>query len=143
MPKKSKQKEDFLLGIDYGETNIGLAFGRNGLVSPLKVINGKNTNTAIVEISRLLRQNHIQKIVMGLPLTAAGKETKQSLEVRKFAKILKVLTKMPVELYNEHMTTSNALNEAIMMGYSQKSRQETDHLSAAIILKSYFNENSK
>ncbi len=138
--QKKHDKEILYLGIDYGETNIGLAFGRNGLVEPLMVINGKNPDTAIHEISRFIKQNHIEKVVMGLPLTAENKETKQALEVRKFAKLLKIIIKKPIEFYSEHMSTTQAIKESISMGYSQKSRQATDHISAAIILKNYFNE---
>ena len=60
MAAKNKQKnsyEEKILGIDYGEVNIGLAFGINNLVSPLKVISGRNANTAISEISRYILEN--------------------------------------------------------------------------------------
>jgi len=133
-----KNENETLLGIDYGESNIGLAFGKNAFVTPLKVISGKDTNTAIHEISRLVRQNKISKIVVGLPLSAAGKETHESIQVRKFAKLLKIFTKKPVDFYNEHSSSVDALRAAISMGMSRKARGTTDHISAAIILKNYF-----
>ena len=126
------------IGIDYGLTNIGVAMGRNGLVVPIKVIAGKSESEAIHEITRIAMENNAVKIVVGLPLSSQGKETQQSLKTRKFAKLLKIFTKKPVELYDEHSSTKEALSEAISTGISQKHRGIKDHLSAALILKRYF-----
>lgn len=136
--EKNKDPNEAILGIDYGETNIGLAFGKNGFVTPLKIISGKDANTAIHEISRLVRQNHIAKMVVGLPLNADGKETQQSLAVRKFTKLLKILTKKPVEFYNEHSSSIDAMKAAISMGMPRDARSTTDHISAAIILRNFY-----
>lgn len=135
-----KKLENMMLGIDFGETNIGVAFGRNGLVSPLKVLPGKNQQNAIMEIARLARENHAEKIIVGLPLSGSGKETAMSLKTRKFAKLLKILTKKPVEFYSEHLSTIQAVEEAISTGISQKKRTSVDHLSAALILKRYYDQ---
>lgn len=128
------------LGIDYGERNVGLAFGVNNLVSPLEVINGKSENFVINEINRFIIENNVSTIILGLPLTVDGKETSKSFEVRKFAKILKVYVKKPVIFQNEYGTTQEAQQELINMGTSKKRRQTKDHLSAAIMLKRYFDE---
>ena len=138
MSKKPLPKDETLLGIDYGETNIGLAFGRNGLVQPLRTIPGKNVNEAIKEISRLVLENRVDKLIMGLPLTAEGKETKESHKVRSFSKHLKIYLKKPLIFVNEHLSTKKALADALSLGMNQKSRRNIDHLSAAIILKNYY-----
>ncbi len=130
--------QEKLLGIDYGSTNIGLAFGINGFVSPLKVISGKNTNEALAEISRYVIENKVEKVVVGLPLRSDGKETPQSREVRNFGKILKIHTKRPIFYVNEYRTSKESVTEAINLGISKKRRQIVDHLSAALILKEYY-----
>lgn len=132
-----------IIGIDYGRTNIGVAIGKNGLVSPLRIIPGKNIETAIHELSRLAFENKIDLFVVGLPLSAEDKETKQSLEVRHFVKLLKLRTKKPVEFKNEYGTTTEALKEAISSGINKKDRKTSDHISAALILKSYCEERSE
>lgn len=129
-----------ILSIDFGETNIGTALGRNGLVTPLEVISGKDINTALFKINRLIVENRVDKLVVGLPLTLDNKETKQSLEVRRVAKILKVTTKRPVDFQNEYETTKIALEEAVDLGVSEKRRKTNDHLAAALILKTYYDE---
>ena len=55
----TENKDTIVLGIDYGETNIGLAFGRNRLVSPIKTVSGKNTPLAINEILKVVIQNKV------------------------------------------------------------------------------------
>lgn len=137
---KNKTKKEIYLGVDYGERNIGLALGSNGLVTPLTVIDGKNKSQALSNILRIALENKVTKVVLGLPLTAQEKETSKSIEVRKFAKLLKVQTKLPVDYYNEFGTTYKAARYSIDEGISQKRRKTKDHIAAALILKGYFQE---
>lgn len=142
MAKKKRSKkspwEEKLLGIDYGSSNVGLAFGINNLVSPLRVLNGKDHHEVIREISRYIIENKVDKIVVGLPLSPDGKETSQSKKVRRFGKLLKVGIKKPVHYVNEYRTTEESITEAINLGVSKKRREIVDHLSAALILKEYY-----
>lgn len=138
--KESKKNEEILLGVDYGGSNIGLAFGRRGLSSPVKVVPAKNIDEAIKEISRVALENKVTKLVVGLPLTADGKETKQSQETRVFVKLLIGHLKLPYEFENELDTTKEATKDAISSGISQKSRRKIDDISAAIILNRYYEE---
>lgn len=127
-----------IMGIDYGERNIGLAFGINGLVSPLAVISGKNDETAINEISRLAIENKVSKLIIGIPLTYENKETFQAKKIRRFAKLLKIKLKKPVEFINEYRTSEESVTEAIEFDIPKKKRKTIDDLSAALILKKYF-----
>ncbi len=129
-----------ILGVDYGEANIGLAFGRDGKVTPLRVISGVNKETAISKILRICKEYDIDKIVIGLPLTAEGKQTSESIKVRQFANLLKVKFKKPVDFVNEFYSTRRAARNIFKAGISQKRRREKDHFSAAIILKQYYAE---
>ena len=139
MSEKSKSDET-LLGIDYGETNIGVALGRNGIATPIQIVSGKNSATAINELARISIENKVDRFVLGLPLNHDGKETKQSLAVRTFAKLLKIRTKRPVEFQDERGTSIEALEQSIEMGIPMKKRNMKDHLSAALILKHFYSE---
>ncbi|MFC1625005.1 Holliday junction resolvase RuvX [Patescibacteria group bacterium] len=138
MPRQ--QKVIRLIGIDYGSSNIGLSLGVNGFVTPLEIIPGKNVETAIYKIIRIALENKVDKFVIGLPLTAEEKETKQSLDTRMFAKKLKVFSKKPVEFQNEFGTSKEALNRAIDLDTPQRKRVTNDHLSASLILRRYYEE---
>jgi len=130
--------KDTLIGIDHGEESTGLALGRNGLVSPLTIVRENSDESVIHEIIKYSTENIVKGCVVGLPLDAANKETQQSLRVRKFAKLLKVLSKKPVAFQNEYGTSIESLKEAIDSGVSQKGRRENDHLAAALILKDFY-----
>jgi putative Holliday junction resolvase len=132
--------EEIVLGIDYGSTNIGLAFGRAKTTSPLKIISAKDQRNAIGEIARVVLGNKVSKLVMGLPLDSEGKETSQARKTRKFAKLLKIHLKKPIVFVNEFDTSNEAMQGAIKSGISRKRRKTNDHLSAALILKRYYNE---
>ncbi len=137
----AKNFEDLIfMGIDYGERNIGIALGRNGLATPIKIIPGKNIPTALHEISRMAIENRISKFVVGLPLDHQGKETKQSLATRKFVKLLRIYTKKPVDLQNETGTSREALAVSIDSGIPMTRRALLDHVSAALILRHYFED---
>lgn len=131
------------LGIDFGESNIGLAIGNNGLTTPLKTISNKTTRDALFEINKVVIENKIGNIVMGIPLTADDKETKESLLVRRFANNLKTVTKRPVIFQNEFGTSKRSLEEAISLDVPKKKRATNDHLAAALILKTFFEENEE
>lgn len=135
---KNNQKSKTVLGIDYGQTNIGLALGVNNLAVPLRSINGKNWNEAISNINKVIIENKIDLIVIGLPLNANNKETQMSLEVRRFTNTLKGSTKKQVVYVNEYLSSAQALETALESDVSQKRRRQIDSISAAIIVKNYF-----
>ncbi len=143
MSKKKKEKtteEKNYIGIDYGDTNIGVAIGKNGFVTPLKIINARNQNAAISELIRLGLENKAEAFVVGIPLTAEGKETAQSLKNRHFSKLLRILSKKPVLFVNEEGTTQEALKNLTDMEMPRKRRNYSDDVAAGIILKRFFQE---
>lgn len=132
--------EEIVLGIDYGERNIGIAFGRNGLVSPIKTVPGKNLQEALNEICKIVIFNKVTKIILGLPVDHEGKETVQSKKTRQFSKFLKIRLKRPVQFVDEYGTSAESLEESINFGIPQKRRKVIDHYSAAAILKNYYRQ---
>lgn len=138
MQEKQTGGKEILLGIDYGKSHIGVAFGRNGLVQPIKVLQKANESTAIHEITRLAIENRVKTIVVGLPLTVDGAETLQSQAVRKFARLLRTFSKKQIFFQNEYGTTAEAAEASLNQNISLGKRRFKDHLAAAIILKKYF-----
>ena len=130
---------EILLGIDYGESKTGISLGRNGLVMPLMVLKSKDEMAAVHEITRIILENKISTIVMGLPVTADGKDTPQARKVRRFSKLLKLIRKKPVIFSNEYGTTKDTLEESRNKQLLAKGTNE-DALAAALILKRYYNE---
>lgn len=75
-----------------------------------------------------------------MPLDSNNKETPQSLEVRKFAKLLKIHTKLPITYINEYLSSKEALSVSIEENTPKKKRKTLDDIAAALILKRYFEE---
>lgn len=128
-----------LLGIDYGTSKVGVALGRNSLVMPLNIVNGKNELSAIHDITRLALENKAKAFIVGLPISADGKDTLQARKVRRFAKLLKTISKKPVIFSNEYSTTKDAVEEGQSKMMLSKGGKE-DSLAAALILRRYYNE---
>jgi putative Holliday junction resolvase len=140
MNKETIKPQDTLIGIDYGEAKTGIALGRNSLVTPLQTFKNLSNEALIHEIIKTAVENKVSAFVLGIPLQADGKETKQSLKVRGFAKLLKILARKPVYMQNEFGTTEESIEEAISNGVPQSKRTSNDHLAAALILKDFYRE---
>jgi len=87
---------------------------------------------------RTVKQNKVVALVVGLPLGYDQKDTPLSLEVRRFAKLLKTRLGIPIILIDEFGTTQEALADAIIEELPQKARRKVDSISASIILKRFF-----
>jgi putative holliday junction resolvase len=141
MTKKFDLISATLLGVDYGKANIGLALGRNGLTTPLEIVSAKDVNNVFNKINKVIVENKVDLIIVGLPLTSDEKDTPESLDARKFIKLLKVSTKRPVDIQNEYGSSIQALEEAVDLGVPEKKRKTNDHLAAAYILRLYYSKN--
>jgi len=135
--------DEVLLGIDHGGANVGLAFGRNGLVTPLIVIDAKNADSAISKILRTAIEYKITKIIIGLPLNEEGKETPQAKKIRRFGNTLKAKWKRPVEYVDEYGSSQESLERQSSLGSFGKAKKRVDNLSAAVILRNYYSEREK
>lgn len=135
----NKIEENIILGIDYGDSKIGLAIGRNGFVMPIETLKNTDEMASIHKITRIIYENKITLIVMGLPLTIENKETFQSKKTKKFAKLLKTISKKKIIYENEYLSTKYAINEGKEKKIINKKTSE-DSLSAALILKRYYNK---
>ncbi len=138
--QESKYKDKFVLGVDFGDTTTGLALGKNGVVAPGREVLSKDKMTAIQHIMRTVKQNKVVAIVVGLPLGYDQKDTPQSAEVRRFAKLLKTRLGIPIILIDEFGTSQEALTDAVLEELPQKARRKVDSISASIILKRFFAE---
>lgn len=123
-----------VLGIDFGNSRIGLALGEKGVASPLKIINGKNWHIALKDIEGLVEENSIACIVLGIP-------EKETIGVNKFQRFLKENIDLPIKFLNEDFTSKEALEYSIQMGYSKKGRKYLDDVAACMLLERFFEKN--
>ena len=79
----SIEKNNRILGIDYGEKRLGIAISddTNTIASPLKYI--ENNKEILSKLNNLIIKYNIKTLVVGLPINLAGSHRKSSKKVLK------------------------------------------------------------
>ena len=134
-----------VLGIDYGERRIGLALSDPmGIIAkPLRVIDRKNTTDYISEILNTSKEKNATIIVVGLPLTLRGKQSKQTEIVQRFIEKLIQLGKIPVVPVDERLSSIAAKKSLQLQGVKTgHEKGRVDETAAAIILQEYLDSQS-
>ncbi len=95
------------------------------------------------EIGGLARDHEAEGIVVGLPLSLGGGDSEQTESVRAFAYDLEQRLSLPVHLWDERLSTQEAMrqvSDANPRGRNRRTRQveaDTDAIAASIILQAY------
>lgn len=126
-----------ILGIDFGQKSIGLAISQGYLAEPWQTIKkGKNLEKIIAD---LCRKEEIGLIIVGIS------EGKMAEIQKKFGQNLAKISQLPVEFWDETLTSKEATQKMAEAKVRKKKRKEKEHaFSAALILQSFLdaqNEN--
>jgi putative Holliday junction resolvase len=99
-----------ILALDYGIARCGCALSdpSGTLATPLPVVERPATKKGLGRLAELVASNAVKTVVVGLPLTLAGREGAQAAETRDFAERLGRRVQVPIELYDERLTTVQA-----------------------------------
>jgi putative Holliday junction resolvase len=126
-----------ILGIDYGDKKIGLAFAdtTSRVAVPLDVV--PNTGSATIDVfAKRVDAEDIDMIVVGVPLSTGGHHSSAQLEkTRGFIKTLESAVSIPVMEEDESYTTS----ESIRLKREEGAEAEEDALAAMLIVEQYMN----
>ena len=129
-----------IMGIDYGDARTGVAISDLlcSIVGSTYVVPSRNTEKAIADIVKLIQDNGVGEIVVGLPKNMNGTEGPRAELCRAFAEKLKEITGWPVILWDERRTTVEAHNILSMHNYhGQKRKNTVDAVAASLILEGY------
>lgn len=131
-----------ILGIDYGETRIGLAIASDQALLPRPHGILRNDDKIIEEIDQIIRNENVSDVIVGLPRNQSGQETKQTGVVREFAKQLK--SRLPVDISFADESLSSRRAESIRREFKDRKKGEPiDDLAACFILEEFINSRSK
>ena len=128
-----------ILGVDYGDSRIGLALSDPNkiIASPFKTIQNKGFDKTKKEIFDIIRENKVELIVLGLPVSMSGTETNQTKKVRKFQSFIQDFD-IPVEMQDERLSSFTAkkslIQQKIKTGHN---KHLVDSTAAAIFLQQY------
>jgi len=129
-----------IMGIDYGDARTGVAISDLlcTIVGSTAVINSHNTEKAIADIVRMVKENSVGQIVVGLPRNMDGTEGPRAELCRDFARQLGEATGLEIIMWDERRTTVEAHNILSQHNYHGKKRKNTvDAVAASLILEGY------
>ena len=119
-----------MLAIDHGSARAGCAISdpTGSIARPLGVIEPPDPR----EVAELVGEHGADLVVVGLPVSLDGTEGKQATDARAFRDELAAILDVPVETYDERLTTRLAETSA-RAGASAPA----DALAAAHLLETY------
>ena len=132
-----------IMGFDVGSRTIGVAISDElGITAQgLKTIKRKSMQEDLEEISAIIAQFNIEKIVVGLPVNMDGTIGKQAEMIFQWIKTLKEKFSLPVETWDERLSTVEASKVLLEADLSRKKRKKViDKLAAVLILQGYLNQ---
>lgn len=135
-----------ILGLDIGDRTIGVAvsdplgFTAQGITT----IRRKGEKRDIKELKDICEKYNIELVVSGLPKNMNGTLGSQSEKVMKFCEVIKEYIKLPVEMWDERLTTA-AANRAMIEGDLSRAKRKkiVDKMAATYILQGYLDSISK
>lgn len=129
-----------IMGVDYGDARTGIAMSDLlcSIVGSTTVIHSRRDDKTIAEIKKLIDQNGVTEIVVGLPRNMNGTEGPRAEVCKAFAELLKEATGLPVAMWDERRTTVEAHNILSAHNYhGQKRKNTVDAVAASLILEGY------
>jgi putative holliday junction resolvase len=131
------------LAVDVGTVRVGVARSdpRGILATPLATLARSAADGAdITRVAALVREHEAVGVVVGLPLTLAGREGPSAVMAREYAALLAAAIRpVPVELTDERLTTVSAARKLTGGGLrgARAKRAVIDQAAAVEILQSW------
>jgi putative Holliday junction resolvase len=128
------------MGVDYGQVRIGLAVSDpdRKIAFPLCIYTRAGDDADAAYFRKIVEEEMIAAIVVGLPLHSGGEEGTKAKEARVFGEWLGRVTNLPVEFFDERFTTVEAESALWDAGLSHKQRKERrDKVAAQMMLRGY------
>ncbi len=128
------------LGVDPGSVRTGLAVADDDVpvAIPLVTLRHKSVADAIEQLVRVVREQEVREIVIGLPLALDGRDGDAARRSRKLGGELSVRTKVPVVMWDERLSSASAERALRAQGMKGPARRNVvDQAAATLLLQSY------
>jgi putative Holliday junction resolvase len=128
-----------VLALDYGSARTGVAVSDpTGTVArPLEVVEDASAPAGLERLRRLVEDEGVERIVVGLPVTLRGERGSQADETERFTAALRAVVAVPVESFDERFTTKLALQTRRRQSKRTPVDAAADAVAAAHLLSTY------
>lgn len=129
-----------VLGLDVGHRRIGVAVsdGLGLTAQPVLTLLRKTPGDDLRSLARLARRYDCREMVVGNPLHLSGGQSRQGKKIQAFAQKIAEHTGLPVYLWDERLTTSEAHRILYDSGRPRSEhRAVVDQVAAVVILQSF------
>lgn len=129
-----------ILAIDFGRVRLGLALSDAAGITaqPFATYQRVGPRKDVGYLARIVAENDVRRIVLGLPLRLSGEEGPEAEAVRTFGTRLAArLPGVPVDYEDERFSTVEAERVLVEGGARRRERRQTvDRMAAVLILQS-------
>jgi putative holliday junction resolvase len=129
-----------ILALDFGSKRIGVAVSdeTKTIAQPLEFIPAEPFADFLVRLKEILAEKEVDVLLLGLPRNMDGSYGPAAQNVQTFATALRTAITVPIKLWDERLTTSQADRILIQGNVRREKRKEkVDKMAAAILLQSY------
>lgn len=129
-----------ILGLDVGDKTIGVAISDElgWTAQGLEVIHRKSASYDIERLQDIVINWEVQRIIVGLPKNMNGTIGPRAEKCIVFAEQLEQILKLPVQLWDERLTTIAAERALLEADISRKKRKQViDKMAAVMILQNF------
>ena len=129
-----------LLGVDFGVKRVGLAVCDidHRIASPLATLERQTLDLDAQQLQRIVRDEKITGIIVGLPIHTDGREGIKAQEARAYGEWLRQITQLPVQFWDERFSTVHAESALWQAGLTHgKRKQRRDRVAAQFMLQSF------
>lgn len=133
-----------ILALDLGERRIGIAVSDLlGLTAQgLEVIDKKQTPDWFHRLDTIIQDYDVGRIVIGFPRNMDGSIGSKGEAIKKFVDVVKERYTLPVDLWDERLSTVAAQRSLIKADVSRRKRKQiVDQVAAQWILQGYLDAN--
>ena len=138
-----------LMGLDLGSKTVGVAVSDPllNVAREVEIIRRKEENKlrqTLARIEELIVEYDVKEIVLGLPLNMDGTEGERAALSLEFKDKLERRTGLPVHMWDERLTTVEAIEIMDADGIKPKEREKyVDMIAARVILEGYMENGDK
>jgi putative Holliday junction resolvase len=129
-----------VLGIDYGQKRIGLAATDEAgmMAHGMETLVRSGDDTDFERLADIVRSEGVGRVVVGMPFNMDGSIGFKAKEVEEFVERLGAVVDVPIDTWDERLSTARAEREMLAADMTRKKRSKRrDRLAAQFILQGY------